>query len=122
MLTDSTRRSLALGVLAIAIVLAGCSNVPFLGEESCGPGETEIGAIEGNVSETEIKGELVAITNSSLVIDDGTGRAEILLLFEEDVTSQVSEGDCLIAAGSASEPEDDEGNVTMLATDLWKEE
>lgn len=123
MVRGLSRRHLAAGLLAVMLLLAGCSSVPFVGDEqSCGPGDTAIGDVNGNVSSTSFKGELVETTNVSLVIDDGTGTAEVFLLFQEDVKSQVSEGDCLIAKGTASEQKDGEHDVTIIPDELLKEE
>lgn len=115
-----TKKTVLAGCLLLAAVIAGCSSIPGLGS-SCGPGDTEIGEISGNVSDVNVKGELTAINNNSLVIDDGTGTAELILV-DESVKNEVEEGDCLIANGTAGPSEESDEDVVVVPFELFVEE
>lgn len=112
-------RGVAIVVVVLATVLSGCAALPLVGP-SCGPGETDIGAVEGNVSSAEIKGELRSLNDSVMVIDDGTGQAELLVV--GDLRRDVSAGDCIIARGEATADADGEREVVMIPSELYREE
>ena len=65
-----SRRAAASCLLATA-ALAGCAGVPFPGS-SCGPGDTEIGSIDGTARNISIEGEFTDIRDGAVVVDDGT--------------------------------------------------
>lgn len=117
---DPPRRGLAVGLVVALVLLTGCAAFPYVGP-TCGPGGTDIGAIEGNVSDVEIKGELAAVNETTLVIDDKTGQAVVYSM--DDVSGEVSPGDCVIARGGvAQETDDGEYEAVMIPEVLLKEE
>lgn len=117
---DPPRRGLAVGLVVALVLLTGCAAFPYVGP-TCGPGGTDIGAIEGNVSDVEIKGELAAVNETTLVIDDKTGQAVVYSM--DDVSGEVSPGDCVIARGGvAQETDDGEYEAVMVPEVLLKEE
>lgn len=89
------RRGPALATVVIVAGLAGCAAFPFVGP-ACGPGGTDIGAIDENATGVALKGEVTHLNSSVLVIDDGTGQAAIAL-YDAGVADQVEAGDCVIA-------------------------
>lgn len=117
---DPPRRGLAAGLVVALVLLTGCAAFPYVGP-TCGPGGTDIGAIEGNVSDVEIKGELAAVNETALIIDDKTGQAVVYSM--NDVSGEVSPGDCVIARGGvAQETDDGEYEAVMVPEVLLKEE
>lgn len=114
------RKTMLVACLLLAGTVAGCSAIPGFGS-SCGPGENEIGGVGENASEVNLKGELTDIRNSSMVIDDGTGSAEILLV-DDEVKDQVETGDCIIANGTAAQTNDSDEDVVIVAEELLREE
>ena len=116
MSTHSRGRHAAAACLVLTVVLAGCSGVPFLGS-SCGPGGTEIGSIDGTASNISVEGELTEVRDRALVLDDGTGTAEVLVL-DSNATSQVETGDCIVVDGTASKADESEQDVVMVASEL----
>lgn len=116
----ASRPLVTVGVL-LAVALSGCAAFPYVGP-TCGPGETDIGTISDNATGVHVKGEVAHVNRSVLVIDDGTGQAGILL-FDEGVSGQVAEGDCVIADNAVAAPADDRSeDVIVLTGDLYKEE
>lgn len=114
------RRGLAAGLVVALVLLTGCAAFPYVGP-TCGPGGTDIGAIEGNVSDIEIKGELAAVNETTLVVDDKTGQAVVYTI--DDVSGEVSPGDCIIARGGfAQETDGGEYEAEMVPEVLLKEE
>jgi predicted small secreted protein len=112
------RAGIAALVLVVASVLTGCAALPGVGP-GCGPGGTDIGAIDGNASDVEFKGTLVEINESAMVLDDGTGQARLLLT--SDLTGEASSGDCIVARGAAQSESDGGPDVVMLPTEILKE-
>jgi hypothetical protein len=102
--------------LVLSVLLAGCSGVPFLGS-SCGPGGTELGSIDGNASNITVEGELTEIRDSALVVDDGTGTAEVIVL-DANATENFETGDCVVVEGSGSQTPESEQDVVMVASNL----
>lgn len=110
-------------LLAVAglTLLTGCSTLGF-GGPVCGPGDTEIGSIDGNASNVHVKGELTSINETELVVDDGSGTVEILTL-SDSVSGKVSTGDCIIARGQASTLDNSSHDALLIPTGgLWEEE
>lgn len=105
--------------LGLAVVLAGCAGVPFL-SSSCGPGGTDIGSIDGNASNISIEGELTDVREGALVVDDGTGTAEVLVL-DGNATETLETGECVVVNGTASQTGESEQDVVMVAADLNSE-
>lgn len=114
------RRAFALAALVVVGTLSGCAAYPFVGP-ACGPGEVDIGSLSGNVTAIEIKGEVTAINETVLVLDDGTGDAAIPL-FDRGVSTEVETGDCVIARGAATESPDRPQDVVVIYTELLEEE
>lgn len=115
-----TRRGLALAALVLVAGLSGCAAFPFVGP-TCGPGETDIGAIGENATDVALKGEVTHVNRSVLVIDDGTGQAAIVLL-DADVAGQVEEGDCVSAERAVVVPATDRPeDVLVVDGALYKE-
>lgn len=114
-----TTRMLVAPVLVLALALSGCAALPLVGP-GCGPGETDIGAIEGDASEVQIKGEVTKLNASAMILDDGTGQAQLVLT--QDLSGQVSPGDCVIARGPAEGQSDGDREAVMVPTELFKEE
>lgn len=113
------RRVAALAAVALLALLAGCASFPFVGP-TCGPGDTDVGAIDGNATNVHVKGELVHENASTLIVDDGTGQAVVPM--GESVSGQVETGDCIIATGAAATLEDGEHEALVLYETLQKEE
>lgn len=111
-------RAIAAGVVVLSAVLSGCAAFPFVGP-SCGPGETDIGAVDGDGSQVKIKGEVTAINDTRVVLDDGTGSATVMLVGYRP--GQFSSGDCIIAQGAVATV-DGPNDVVMVPTDMWREE
>jgi len=109
-------RHLAALCLVVSVLLAGCSGVPFLGS-SCGPGETELGSIGGNATDVSIEGELTAVRDSALVVDDGTGTAEVLVL-DGNATERFETGDCVVVEGTGSQTSESEQDVVLVAANV----
>lgn len=114
------RRAFALAALVVVAALSGCAAFPFVGP-TCGPGEVDIGSLSGNATAIEIKGEVTAVNETLLVLDDGTGDAAVPLL-DRGVTAEVEPGDCVIARGAATEAADRPQDVLVVYTELLKEE
>jgi hypothetical protein len=110
-----TRRGATVCVL-LSVALAGCAGVPFLGA-SCGPGETELGSIDGSAENVTVEGEVTDVRAGALVLDDETGTAEVLVI-DENATSSVETGDCLLVDGTASQTDESEQDVVMVAANL----
>ena len=110
------RRHAVVVCLLLTVVLAGCSGVPFVGS-SCGPGETELGSIDGTAENITVEGELTEIRDGAVVVDDGTGTAEVLVL-NGNATDGFETGDCLLVTGTASQTGESEQDVVMVASDL----
>lgn len=115
-----SRRGFALAAVVVVSGLSGCAAFPFVGP-TCGPGEVDIGTLSGNVTGIDIKGEVTAINETVLVLDDGTGDAAIPLL-DRGVSDEVEAGDCIIARGAAAEAPDRPQDVVVIYTELLKEE
>jgi hypothetical protein len=111
-----TGRHVAALCLVLSVLLAGCSGVPFLGS-SCGPGGTELGSIDGNASDITIEGELTAVRDAALVVDDGTGTAEVLVL-EGNATERFETGDCVVVEGTGSQTPESEQDVVLVAANV----
>lgn len=114
------RRTFALAALVVVAALSGCAAFPFVGP-TCGPGEVDIGTLSENVTAMEIKGEVTAVNETLLVLDDGTGDAAIPLM-DRGVSTEVETGDCVIARGAATEAPDRPQDVVVIYTELLKEE
>lgn len=114
------RHAFALAALVVLGTLSGCAAYPFVGP-TCGPGEVDIGTISGNVTGISIKGEVTAVNETMLILDDGTGDAAIPLL-DRGVSAEVESGDCVIARGAATESPDRPQDVAVIYTELLKEE
>lgn len=97
------------------LVLAGCVALPLLG--SCGPGETRIGEIDGNISNVSLEGEITETGDSLLVIDDTTGTAEVLVLGNLTIDG-LDTDDCLVVEGSGATTGESEADVVVVASDL----
>jgi hypothetical protein len=126
----------AAGATTATATLAGCSSIPLLGP--CGPGESEIGQIaqqagssgdgggggggttDSDDSLSSIKGSIQSMSEDSVVIDDGTGTAQLTTLTGGGFVSQnVGEGDCVVAEGVGIEPQDGtDADVTFIVTDV----
>ena len=61
-----------------------------------------------------ITGEIRSIADNSVVVDDGTGRANLTTLFGGFETKNVGEGDCAQASGVPFAPEEDSDNDIRL--------
>lgn len=115
------RRAFALAAVVVVAALSGCAAFPFVGP-TCGPGGTDIGAIGQNATGMHLKGEVTHVNSSVLVIDDGTGEADVAL-FDAGVAGQVEQGDCVIAERAVVMPATDRPeDVLVLGGDLYKEE
>jgi aspartyl/asparaginyl-tRNA synthetase len=111
-----TGRHAAALCLVLSVLLAGCSGVPFLGS-SCGPGGTELGSIDGNASDITVEGELTEVRDAALVVDDGTGTAEVLVL-EGNATERFETGDCVVVEGTGSQTPESEQDVVLVAANV----
>lgn len=111
--------TLATALVLALVALAGCAAFPFVGP-TCGPGDTDVGAITGNVSEVHVKGELTHLNATTLLVDDGTGQAVIPV--GEDLSGEVSTGDCVIATGAATSLDGGDHEALVLYSTLSKEE
>jgi hypothetical protein len=95
-----TRRGAALAVLAVVALVgvAGCV------DSRCGPGETAIENVAVNATdEVTVEGTIAELSESRIVLDDGTGQA-LLVAIEGYDTSTASEGDCAVATGTVVDP------------------
>ena len=119
-MSSSTDRPTGVVAAAVCLLLtaglAGCSGVSGP-DSSCGPGETTIDSIDGNASDITVEGELTSVNESSLVLDDGTGTAEILLL-DPNRSDNFETGDCVVATGNGGESAASPQDIVMIAQNL----
>lgn len=95
-----TRRGAVLAVLAVVALVgvAGCV------DSRCGPGETAIEDVAANAAEeVTVEGTIAELSESRIVLDDGTGRV-LLVAIEGYDTSAASEGACAVATGTVVDP------------------
>ena len=117
-----------IGAVGASASVAGCSGILGGG---CGPGEDEIGTLAEEVNATEagtatgnrdsasITGEIQSIGDNEVVIDDGTGTAELTTLFGGFTAQNVGEGDCVQAAGVPFAPEDgSDDDIRLLVEEV----
>jgi len=89
---------IALAVLLL-VAAPGCSALGGGGGGGCGPGETKISNLEtGSMNQTTITGEVTTAGPGSVVLDDGSAQAFVML-----GQNDLSEGNCVTASGYASQ-------------------
>ena len=92
---DARTVGIALAVLLL-VAAPGCSGVlGGGGGGGCGPGETKISNLDPqSMSETTIEGKVTTAGPGSVVVDDGSAQAFVML-----GQNDLSEGDCVSASG-----------------------
>jgi|AntRauTorcE11898_2_1112593.scaffolds.fasta_scaffold22323_1 hypothetical protein len=111
-----TFRSIGIALaLVLAISLAGCGALGGGGGGGCGPGDTKISNLEpGTAQETTITGRVTTAGPGSVVLDDGSGKAFVMV-----GQNGLSKGDCVTATGVASQiPGGTQADVGFTATNV----
>lgn len=114
----SARSAVALGLVAVLVVLSGCADFPGVGPD-CGPGETDIDDASTD-DQVRIKGEVTEVGSGHVVIWDGTASASVPLTDAE--VSEVAADDCLIVEGTVTGDGAGEADVEISATTVLLEE
>jgi len=121
-----------LGAAGVTASVSGCSGI--LG--GCGPGENEIGSVSGRFDTPEatattrgataedreavsITGEIQSVGDGEIVVDDGTGTAELTNLYSPTTAETVEAGDCVQASGTPFPPAEGSGHdIRLLVEEL----
>jgi len=96
MQTQTTRVYGALVALVVLSAFAGCSALGGGSGSGCGPGDSKIENLEPQTADISIEGEVTQTRTGLMIVDDGTGKASVMVT-QPDYES----GDCVVVDGRA---------------------